>query len=87
MQREQQNAQSVSRNEVAVVKNNKLSKFRRNSPPQFQGSYDLEGAKLKIQKLQKIFEAIHCRDDRMVTYATFMMVGDVEFGGEEPCNF
>lgn len=48
------------------------------NPPQFHGEYNPEAIELWIQEIKKIFVAIYCREDRKVTYASFMLVGRTE---------
>lgn len=39
-----------------------LGKFQRNDPPTFKGRYDLEGAQVLLQEIEKIFRIMACSD-------------------------
>lgn len=54
-----------------------LNAFMNGNPPfpQFHGEYNPEASELWIQDIKKILVVIHCRNDRKVTHASFMLVG------------
>lgn len=58
---------------------NELVDFKRNNPSQFGGGYNPEGAVLWVEELEKIFGAMRCGEDQMISYATFMLIGDAEY--------
>ncbi|XP_027364444.1 uncharacterized protein LOC113871551 [Abrus precatorius] len=55
-----------------------LAEFQRNHPPVFKRGYDPDGAKLWLQKLEKIFTIMECPNMQKVTLSVFMLEGEVE---------
>ncbi|WJX17476.1 hypothetical protein P8452_07389 [Trifolium repens] len=55
-----------------------LNSFLKGKPPQFKGDHNPEGAEKWLQEIEKIFEFTHCRANRKVGYASFMLTGDAE---------
>lgn len=56
----------------------RLNLFLKGKPPQFGGDFNPEGAEKWLQEIEKIFSFTHCRENRTVYYATFMLAGDAE---------
>ena len=61
-------------NEPAEYKG--LTTFRHNHPPKFNGNFDPDGAKLWLEEIETIFEAMGCLEEHKVSYATFMLAGE-----------
>lgn len=57
-----------------------LPEFRKTKPPSFYGEYDPLKAQRWINQLDKIFVAMGCTDAQRVTFATYMLEGEAEFG-------
>lgn len=55
-----------------------LNSFLKGKPPQFGGDFNPEGAEKWLQEIEKIFSFTHCRENRTVGYATFMLTYDAE---------
>lgn len=55
-----------------------LNSFLKGKPQQFGGDFNPEGAEKWLQEIEKIFSFTHCRENRTVYYATFMLAGDAE---------
>nr|KYP73838.1 hypothetical protein KK1_006495 [Cajanus cajan] len=55
-----------------------LAEFRECHPPQFKGDVDLEVADHWICELEKIFPMLGCSQERRLTYAIYMLVGEAE---------
>ena len=58
-------------NEPAEYKG--LTTFRQNHPLKFNGNFDPDGAKLWLEEIETIFEAMGCLEEHKVSYATFML--------------
>jgi hypothetical protein len=52
-----------------------LRQFLRLKPPAFHGSANPLEAEDWLTEVEKIFDAIHCPDEKKVTFATFMLQG------------
>ena len=61
-------------NEPAEYKG--LTTFCQNHPPKFSGNFDPDGAKLWLEDIEAIFEAIGCLEEHKVNYAAFMLSGE-----------
>ena len=61
-------------NEPAEYKG--LTTFRQNHPLKFSGNFDPDGAKLWLEEIETIFEAMGCLEEHKVSYATFMLAGE-----------
>ena len=68
----------VQERDVEPAEYRGLTTFRKNHPPKFSGDFDPKGARLWIAEIEKIFEAMGCLEEHKVTYATFMLQGEVE---------
>ncbi|XP_020219212.1 uncharacterized protein LOC109802309 [Cajanus cajan] len=55
-----------------------LAEFRKCHPPQFRGDADLEVVDHWIRELEKIFIVLGCSQERRLTYAVYMLVGEAE---------
>ncbi|XP_027337103.1 uncharacterized protein LOC113850756 [Abrus precatorius] len=55
-----------------------LSSFTKHDPPKFEGKFDPEGSQRWIADIEKIFNAMGCREEHKVGYATCMLCGEVE---------
>ncbi|MQM04853.1 hypothetical protein Taro_037657 [Colocasia esculenta] len=50
-----------------------MERFKRMSPPSFQGESDPLLAESRMREIEKIFRAIRCAEDDKVTLATYML--------------
>ncbi|XP_027337049.1 uncharacterized protein LOC113850685 [Abrus precatorius] len=55
-----------------------LSAFTRHDPPKFEGGFNPEGAQRWVVDVEKIFNAMGCREENKVTYATYLLCGEAE---------
>nr|KYP48551.1 hypothetical protein KK1_029784 [Cajanus cajan] len=55
-----------------------LYAFTRHNLPRFEGNFDLEGAQRWILKIKRIFNALGCREEHKVIYATYILSGEAE---------
>nr|KYP37056.1 hypothetical protein KK1_041764 [Cajanus cajan] len=55
-----------------------LAEFRKFHPPQFKGDADPEVADHSICELEKIFTVLGCSQERRLTYAVYMLVGEAK---------
>ena len=55
-----------------------LTEFKKMQPPLYRGEYNLVVVESWLMHIEKIFEAIECTDKQKVTYATYMLVGEVD---------
>ncbi|XP_027351275.1 uncharacterized protein LOC113862386 [Abrus precatorius] len=55
-----------------------LSAFTRHDPPRFEGGFNPERAKRWVANVEKIFNAMGCREENNVTYATYLLCGEAE---------
>ncbi|XP_027357456.1 uncharacterized protein LOC113866856 [Abrus precatorius] len=61
-----------------LVKYQGLSAFTRHDPPRFEGGFNPEGAQRWVADVEKIFNAIGCRKENKVAYATYLLCGEAE---------
>ncbi|XP_020259570.1 uncharacterized protein LOC109836056 [Asparagus officinalis] len=59
-----------------------FEKFKKMSPPSFQGGSDPTMAQEWLKKMEKYFRALGCSEEQKVIYATFMLEGDAEIWWE-----
>ncbi|XP_027156756.1 uncharacterized protein LOC113758662 [Coffea eugenioides] len=52
-----------------------LQRFSKFSPPKFLGGPDLDVAEWWLEKMIDIFTALHCTEERQVTFAVFQLEG------------
>jgi len=60
------------------MENQGLKTIQRNNPQKFRGGFNPEGAQSWIAEIEKIFITITCADANKVTFATYMLVEEVE---------
>ncbi|XP_027348065.1 uncharacterized protein LOC113859510 [Abrus precatorius] len=55
-----------------------LSAFTRHDPPKFEGGFNPEGAQRWVANVEKVFNAMGCREEHTVPYATYLLCGETE---------
>ncbi|XP_027357208.1 uncharacterized protein LOC113866586 [Abrus precatorius] len=55
-----------------------LSAFTRHDPPKFEGGFNPKGAQRWVADVEKVFNAMGCREEHKVTYATYLLCGKAE---------
>lgn len=51
-----------------------MNAFMKGNHPQFHGEYDPEAAMKWLHEVEKVLVAMHCWEERKVTYVAFMLV-------------
>src|ERR1044072_6838632 len=74
----QEQLRALQRNNAPQGEYHGLDKFLKRDPPSFQGEYDPEGAYLWVMKMEKILTSITDAEERKVTYASYMLIGEAE---------
>ncbi|MCI72142.1 gag polyprotein, partial [Trifolium medium] len=62
--------------EVLATGTRVLTSFNNQNPPKFRSDGGPTAADLWLQAMEKIFVAIHCPEEEMVTLATYQLLGD-----------
>ncbi|XP_027351165.1 uncharacterized protein LOC113862275 [Abrus precatorius] len=55
-----------------------LFAFTRHDPPKFEGEFNPKGAQWWVTDVEKIFNAMGCREENKVAYATYLLCGEAE---------
>ncbi|XP_027348117.1 uncharacterized protein LOC113859581 [Abrus precatorius] len=55
-----------------------LSTFTRHNPLKFERGFNPEGAQRRLADVEKIFNALECREEHKVNYAAYMLCGEAE---------
>jgi hypothetical protein len=75
--RAQREALRDQREEAAAIAR-ELRDFHQQNPPKFNGEHNPDKADLWIEEIEKIFEMLHCTDEKKVEYATFLLRKEAE---------
>lgn len=71
--------EQAQQNQQAKGGDRGLDMFPRNNPPTFKGKYDLEGAQVQLQDIEKIFRVMAYRDAQKVLNGTYIISREVEY--------
>ncbi|XP_027348013.1 uncharacterized protein LOC113859436 [Abrus precatorius] len=55
-----------------------LSAFTRHDPPKFEGGFNPEGAQRWVADVEKVFNAMGCREEHKVAYAIYLLCGEAK---------
>ncbi|XP_027357213.1 uncharacterized protein LOC113866593 [Abrus precatorius] len=55
-----------------------LSAFTRHDPLKFEGGFNLKGSQRWVADVEKVFNAMGCREEHKVPYATYLLCGEAE---------
>ncbi|XP_027337238.1 uncharacterized protein LOC113850923 [Abrus precatorius] len=55
-----------------------LSTFTRHDPPKFEGGFNPKGAQRWVADVEKIFNAMGCREENKIAYATYLLCGEAK---------
>ncbi|XP_027341827.1 uncharacterized protein LOC113854794 [Abrus precatorius] len=55
-----------------------LSAFTSHDPPKFEGGFNPEGAQRWLANVEKVFNAMGCREEHKVNYTTYLLCGEAE---------